>query len=261
MNGTKTPHGNPGQCTNQVPAAAIIVWSGPHYAAGGTVSFGFDHPSSSWDTEWSAMCDSGWTTSECGSPIAGPFYTYTDGYIHAPSAPSSRNLNAKVAVHVLPHTTRACTKSFPAITSCAEIITTEPSPDVDAFPVFFDLVAYQGFDYGMTWPGLYSCVFTSCSDLTIGGILWPGDGVSHAWYAGIVDSVAIPGWAWIWDYGMVCVVPHPGTGSINIGSCQGEIDHPICNFCAGIGGYFGDDPCEPTKTEPTSWGGIKALFR
>jgi hypothetical protein len=60
------------------------------------------------------------------------------------------NPDAKVAVHVIPHGSRSCTKGFPVITNCAEIITTEPGPDVDAFPVFFDLVEYQGLDYGLT---------------------------------------------------------------------------------------------------------------
>ena len=90
--------------------------------------------------------------------------------------------DAKVIVHVLPHTSRTCTKNFPTgISTCEDIITTEASTDCDCFPVFFNLTEYQGFDYSMTWPGTYSCVFTSCSVLTIGGIQWPGQGVSHAW--------------------------------------------------------------------------------
>jgi hypothetical protein len=172
------------------------------------------------------------------------------------------NPGAKVAVHAIPHGSRSCTKSFPVIAHCGEIITTEPSPDTDCFPVFFALGEYQGFDYGMTWPGMYSTVFTSCSGLTIGGIVWPGDGVSHAWETCQPGPVAIPGWAWIWDYGMVCVIPHPEAGGPNIGDCQEPtgIDVPICLFCAGIGGYIGDDPCWPTATEPSTWGGIKSIF-
>jgi hypothetical protein len=171
------------------------------------------------------------------------------------------NTDAKVAVHVIPHSSRSCTKGFPIITMCAEIATTEPGPDVDAFPVFFDLVEYQGFDYGMTYPGLYSAVFTSCSDLTIGTILYPGDGVSHAWTTCQPGPVAIPGWAWIWDYGMVCVVPHPAAGGPTIGDCTGGADGVMCNFCAGIGGFIGDDPCWPTATETSTWGGVKSMFK
>jgi hypothetical protein len=167
----------------------------------------------------------------------------------------------KVGVHVLPHASRTCAKNFPVITFCADIITTEPGPDVDAFPVFFDLVEYQGFDYGMTWPGMYTCAFTSCSDLAIGTITHPGDGISHAWYACQPGPVAICGWGWIWDYGIVCVVPHPTAGGINIGDCSGFIDGPICIFCSGIGGYIGDDPCWPTATEQSTWGDIKGIFK
>jgi hypothetical protein len=147
------------------------------------------------------------------------------------------------------------------IWDCSDIITTEASPDVDAFPVFFDLVEYQGFDYSLSWPGMYSCAFTSCSDLTIGGVVFPGDGVSHAWTTCQVEPVAIPAFGWIYDYGMICVIPHPEPGTINIGDCEAMLYSPQCNFCAGIGGYFGDDPCEPTATKTTSWGTIKTMFR
>ncbi len=168
---------------------------------------------------------------------------------------------AKVAVHVEDHASRSCTKGFPVIGGCEEINTTLTGNDADCFPVFFDLDEYAGFDYGLMWPGMYTCVFTSCSDLTIGGIVSPGDGISHAWTECQPGPVAIPGWGWIWDTGLVCVVPHPEAGGPNIGDCEGVITHPICNFCAGIGGAQGDDPCEPTGTEPTTWGGIKSMFR
>ena len=171
------------------------------------------------------------------------------------------NWEAKAAVHVIPHASRTCTKSFPVITGCEDIITTEPTPDVDAFPVFYDLIEYQGFDYGLTWPGLYSCAFTSCSPLTIGGIVWPGDGISHAWTACQPYSVAVTGWGWIYDYGLICIVPHPEPGNVNVGDCSAELNQ-ACPSCAGIGGYIGDDPCANlTGTESRTWGGVKSLFR
>ena len=172
------------------------------------------------------------------------------------------NQFTKVAVHVEPHASRSCTKGFPVITGCHDIVTTEPSPNVDCFPVFFDMVEYQGFDYGLTWPGLYSCVYTSCSDLTIGGIVWPGDGISHAWAVCQPGPIGIPGWGWIYDYGFVGVVAHPQVARVNIGDCWGELDQLYCGgIWAGIGGYIGDDPCLPTSTEPTSWSGIKSIFK
>jgi hypothetical protein len=171
------------------------------------------------------------------------------------------NPAAKAAVHVTPHASRSCTKNFPAINVCTDIITTDPGISVDAFPVFFDLVEYQGFDYGMTFTSGYSCTFTSCSDLTIGGILFSGDGVSHAWTVCQYASAAVCGFGWLYSYGMVCIVPHPEAGGPTIGDCRGGGDGVICNFCAGTNGFVGDDPCAPTATEASTWGGIKGMFK
>jgi hypothetical protein len=95
---------------------------------------------------------------------------------------------AKVCVHVEAHASRTCLKGFPVITGCEDVVETLAGQDADCFPVFYDLVEFQGFDFGMIWPGMYSCAYTSCSDLTIGGIVWPGDGVSHAWIASYCRS-------------------------------------------------------------------------
>jgi hypothetical protein len=177
------------------------------------------------------------------------------------SAFAGINANAKGAVHVMPHAARTCAKNFPVISGCGDIITTEPGPDADAFPVFFELVEYQGFDYGMTWPGMYTCAFTSCSDLAIGTITSPGDGISHAWYVCQPGPVAVVGFGWIYDYGFIELVPHPTAGGVIVGDCSGVLDDIICLTKAGIGGYVGDDPCLPTATEPSTWGGIKGIFK
>jgi hypothetical protein len=176
------------------------------------------------------------------------------------------NTAAKVAVHVTGHASRSCAKNFPSITGCAGITTTDPGVSVDVFPVFFDLVEYQGFDYGLMWTGS-TCTFTSCSPLTIfsnvvdNTLRFPGDGVSHAWTACQYSTVAIPSFGWIYSYAMVCVVPHPQAGGPNIGDCRGGTDGVICNFCAGTNGLIGDDPCLPTATEPSTWGGVKSMFK
>jgi uncharacterized repeat protein (TIGR01451 family) len=176
---------------------------------------------------------------------------------------SHGNPDAKVAVHVMDHASRTCTKDFPVITQCGEIVYEIPGSDVDAFPVFFDLIEYQGFDYGFHWPGTYSCAFTSCSDLTIGAIVNPGDGISHAWSVCRPGPTAIPGWGWILEPGpaLVCVIEHPTTQTINIGDCLGEIGQPLCSFCAGIAGAHGDRPCAPINIESTKWGAIKAMYK
>ena len=55
------------------------------------------------------------------------------------------NENAKAAIHVLAHDPDlTCSRNFPVIALCDEIVTTyEGCGDVDFFPVFFDLVEYQ----------------------------------------------------------------------------------------------------------------------
>jgi hypothetical protein len=60
---------------------------------------------------------------------------------------------------------------------------------------------------------------------------------------------------------MVCPVPNPTTGLIGASDCNYIEDPPMCVFCAGIGGFIGDDPCEPTGTESATWGGIKSMFK
>ncbi|MFH1313868.1 MAG: hypothetical protein ABIJ00_11670 [Candidatus Eisenbacteria bacterium] len=154
------------------------------------------------------------------------------------------NPSVRVAVHVLPHRPRTCSKNFPAIDGWGDIITTEQRADADCFPVFYYLEEYQGFDYALTWPGLYSCVFTSCSDITVGAIVMPGDAISHTWNTCQTSSAAIPGWAWIFDYGVVSVIPHPDLGTIDVRDCEHPvgIDHPDYSVFAGIGGAIGQDP-------------------
>ncbi|MFH1314035.1 MAG: choice-of-anchor D domain-containing protein [Candidatus Eisenbacteria bacterium] len=162
----------------------------------------------------------------------------------AVAAFAGANQYAKVAVHVLPHIPRTCADGVPAVSQCTDIIYTEPSSDVNFFPLFFDLVEYQGFDYGITWPGSGSCVFTSCSDLTIGSIVAPGDWVAHAWATCQPGPIAIPGWGWISDQGQVCIIPRPGAITVNIGDCSSGNDAPIQAFCCGIGGSEGENPCQ-----------------
>ena len=159
------------------------------------------------------------------------------------------NLEAKVVVHVLPHASRSCTKNFPSIDGCEDIIYTHPGGgDIDFFVIFYDLTAYQGFQYTVTWPTEWgSCSFTSCSDLTIGGIETPGDSVAHAYTDCDSSAVCIPGFGWM-DAGQVPgyiqVVDIAPTYRIQVGDCGGELDSLVLNCKAGVNGYTGDDPCD-----------------
>jgi hypothetical protein len=131
--------------------------------------------------------------------------------------------------------------------------------------VFYNLVEYKGCEYGLSWPGTYTCVFNSCSDLVLGGIVNPGDGVSHVWLDCAYGSVMIPGWISIYEPGQaaICVVEHPESHQVSALDCNDNADHPVFNpFCAGIGGAEGDDPCHGyISTDGDTWGSIKTLFR
>jgi len=176
------------------------------------------------------------------------------------------NPGAKVAVHVVAHSAKlSCTNDFPSISACGDIVYTLETGDADCFPVFFNLEEYLGCEYGLTWPGTYSCVFTSCSDLTIGDIENPGDGVSHAWTSCQSDDIVVPGWAWIYepDSARVCVIDHPESYAVRVLDCDEGLDEPAEEpFCAGIAGEAGDDPCDdPVSSEASTWGKVKGLFR
>ena len=175
------------------------------------------------------------------------------------------NAEHKVAVHVMAYnSTMGCTakQGFPAITGCADIVTTLGSPDSHCFPVFFDLVGVTGVQHGLTWPGAYTCVYTKCAgNYTIGDIVSTGDGIAYTWGTCQYVTVVVCGFGWIYDWGMVCPSPNPQTGLLGTADCNFVEDAPQCVFCAGIGGFVGDDPCEPTATEASTWGGIKSMFK
>jgi hypothetical protein len=172
------------------------------------------------------------------------------------------NPDAKVAVHVRVHSAKAGCTITPAIVGCGDINTTLPGYDIDAFPVFFDLVEWHGCEYGLCWPDwTYSAAMTNCADFIIGDVSWPGDGASHAW-TGCFYGVMVPSFVWLYADapGYICVCPHPISGIIGTLDCADLIDEVGCNFCAGVYGLIGDDPCEPTGTEPSTWSEIKGMF-
>jgi hypothetical protein len=175
------------------------------------------------------------------------------------------NSEVAVSVHVISHASkRSCSSGLPSIARCDDIKTTEASADADCFPVFYDLSEYLGCQYGLTWPGSYTCVFTSCSDLVLGEMVNPGDGIVHAWTSCHSGRVAIPGWARIYEPagGKVCVVAHPDAGEIFVLDCSEGLDGPFeTPSCAGIGGRPGDEPCgDRPPTQDGTWGEIKSMF-
>ncbi len=180
------------------------------------------------------------------------------------AATAGMNPAAKVAMHVKAHNAKQSCATLPVIEDCSGILTTYGGYSFDGFPVFFDLVGVTFCEYSLTWPAwTYSCAFTNCADLVIGGIAWPGDGISHAWTECHYVPAIIPGWGWWYadDAGMVCPIPHTGSGFLGVIDCDFIEDGAICVFCAGVFGAIGDDPCAPTATEASTWGGIKSMFK
>jgi hypothetical protein len=174
------------------------------------------------------------------------------------------NAGFKVAVHVQAHSAKQQCSALPAISGCGDIQTTYAGENLDFFPVFYDLVDYKTFAYGVTWPDSWgTCVFSACSFGSIGTIQTSGDGITHSYSPCRPGPVAIPGWGWLYanSQGFVCVVQYPDPGEPYLMSgCDEQFDNPDCNFCAGVNGAYGDDPCGPSSTEPSSWSEIKAIF-
>ena len=175
-----------------------------------------------------------------------------------------------MAVHVMPHHPTTCAEIASDITDCEDIETTTDVCDVDVFPVFFEIVECRGMKYGLSWPSEWGeMVFTSCSDLTEGNPVLPGDGVSHSWIDCRTDYLLIPGYGRLvaGSPGMIEIVPHPATGTIRLTTCPGydywALPMGGYAFRAGACGATGDEiSCGgPQRTVPTTWGDIKAMFR
>jgi len=180
------------------------------------------------------------------------------------AATAGQNPNVKCAVHVDGHNAKRSCTNLPVIEDCTGVVTTWGTYSFDAMPTFFDLYGITGAEYSMTWPAwTYSATWTNCSDLVIGAIVNPGDAISHTWTVCQIQYAVICGWAWLYadGPGMLCMVPHAGTGFIGVVDCEFQPDVPMCFFCAGVYGDVGDDPCEPTATEASTWGGIKGMFK
>ena len=77
-------------------------------------------------------------------------------------ATAGSNSGVGVTVHVMAHASkRSCSSGLPSVSWCNDLKTTEASSDVDCFPVFYDLSEYKGCEFGLTWPGTYTCTYIS----------------------------------------------------------------------------------------------------
>jgi hypothetical protein len=178
-----------------------------------------------------------------------------------PAAFAGNNPAAKVAIHVRAHSAKAGCTLTPAITGCEDIVTTLTGSSVDAFPVFFNLTEYKGCSYSLSWDASWgSADFTSCSDLVIGDIVYggPDEYAAHTWTT-CQTGVCVPGFIWLYpsSAGRICAIdPSSPDLGLDVLDCAQGLDGMAQNFCAGMNGAAGDDPCAEAapecQVEPTS---------
>jgi hypothetical protein len=183
------------------------------------------------------------------------------------------NPNNKVAVHV--GTVKKCSNLV--FVDCHDIVTsTTICGGMGAYyivPVHYDLVCTTVLEGALTWPAGWGTIYygTQCyGSLAIEVTTIPG-------YYGYSFASTVPVSSWSepacarWFYyatpeaGVVCPTANTTTGFIGVVDCTTDPeplpDPAICLFCAGVCGGFGDDPCEPTAVEPSTWGSIKNMFK
>ena len=179
------------------------------------------------------------------------------------------NPNNKVAIHV--GTVKKCLQLV--FTNCAEITTTTPlCAGYFIVPVHYDLVGTTVLEGAISWPVGWGTVYygTQCYG-TLAIEDWSLAGYGKYSYASgtCVYSWAEPACVRWFAYatpgpGLICPVANTTTGFIGVVDCSDPepiADPAICLFCAGVCGEFGDDPCEPTAVEPSTWGSIKNMFK
>ena len=180
--------------------------------------------------------------------------------VFAAVATAGQNPNIKAVVHVQVYNSKA--SCAPVFTACEEFVTTSALTQVHALPIFFDAYGITGTEFSLTWPGGSSAGWIGCADFEIGGIQWSGDPLSQTWTLCQMGYATVCGFAWIWPAsGFICMIPHRDSGFIGVIDCEFQTDVPVCIFCAGVIDQVGDDPCEPTATEASTWGGIKSMFK
>jgi uncharacterized repeat protein (TIGR01451 family) len=171
-------------------------------------------------------------------------------------------------LHVLPRgENRSCAGAVSEIESCEDLETLiDGCGFVHVFPVFYDIPEFRGLSYTLVWPEDWSdMAFTSCSDITVGDIVRPNDAISQSWTSCTPGGLVIAGWAEVFSRspGRVEMLNVNG-GNPEIVTCDGRIITTEWQFACGVCGATGDEPpCGggPTTGVPTTWGGIKSMFR
>lgn len=188
------------------------------------------------------------------------------------------DVNVKSALHMSTHGTNTC-KALPTINSVGDLVTTWNWPsqgtDIDVFYVVFDYDSMLTFEYAMNWPADWGTAsFKSCAPaLALGAITTPGTGTALT-YVDCLIPVSQGGTArnfftgsYVWltptSDGQIEIWANPATNELDVVDCRDQnyrAKHYIqVQYNAGVNvtPYIG----EPyTRTEPTTWGAIKAMF-
>jgi hypothetical protein len=183
-------------------------------------------------------------------------------------------LEPKMALHIQAHNAKQGCGNLPGFSTFDDIVRqVTGAGDYDIFMVLFDFGAgFQGAEYGLIWPaGWGSGATTHCADFAIGDIVDPFDAISMTWST-CQSSLTYAPIAWTWvtaaGAGEIKITWRPGSTEppviapfLGITDCTVEAKEWDTNYVyyAGVDVVPFDGPWE--ATEPTTWGGIKAMFR
>ena len=179
------------------------------------------------------------------------------------------NAGCKVAVHV--STQKKCTGLL--FYSCTDIqFTYEGCVGFYVVPVHFGLVGTTVLEGALEWPAGWGTMYfwAQC----YGTLAIENWGVGYGEYS-YASGVCVYSWAepacvryfyyGVPGPGLICPTANQTTGFIGTVDCTTDPeplpDPATCLFCAGVCGDVGDDPCEPTAVEPSTWGSIKSMFK
>jgi hypothetical protein len=186
------------------------------------------------------------------------------GAVGGSTTPDNQNL--KVILHVEAHATRTCSKNMPTLSNRTDLVRMwDTHTDVDVFFVLFSYDSLTGVQFGLKWPRDWGSAFTyHCGDLAIGSISAPGDGISLTWQDCQSSDVRPQYWpvAWTWldpvSDGEVEITPH----FLMTADCAFQESKPESIFNAGLNvDPYEGPPGGGVSVQPTTWGGVKAMFR
>ena len=181
------------------------------------------------------------------------------------------NEQIKMALHLAAHASITCTKGMPTFSTRGDLVRQWSTyEDLDVFFVLFQYDEITAAQYGLNWPGAWGTAFTThCGELAIGGIVNPGDGIAISWQtcqtpvgAGGTRPAFWPiAWSWMAPSSdaEIQLEEEPLTGMLTVSDCSFTDIGPDSVFFAGINVVPYEGPF--VGTEPTTWGGVKAMFR